>query len=136
MSTTNGKLAFLLENQKDFLSFLKTKFKLFHLSNVFFRDMHYGVMSYLEWKNKPLQYSQAEDLTRALIQKLESGGILKNVDRLAFTLVYPDFKKPPVKPAVPAKPAAPAAKAPSAPAATGPTASPVAVEPKESQQTV
>jgi hypothetical protein len=107
--------------------------------------MHYGLMSYLEWKNKPLRYSQAEDLTKEWIRRLESDGILKNVDRQAFTLVYPDFKKPPVKPAVPAKPAAPAAKsapspsapakpAPSAPPAAGSAASPGAVESKESQQ--
>jgi hypothetical protein len=130
MNTLNGRLTFLLENQKDLLSFLKTKYKLFHLSNVFFRDLHYGVMSYLEWKDKPLHYSEAEDLTKQLIAKLESAGVLKNVDHHAFLLQYPEFKKPLVKPAVPAKPAAPAAK-PAAPLAIAPAATPAAVsEPK------
>ncbi len=128
MNTLNGRLTFLLENQKDLLSFLRTKYKLFHLSNVFFRDLHYGVMSYLEWKDKPLQYSAGEDLTKQLIAKLESAGILKNVDRRAFLLQYPEFKKPPVKPAVPARPAVPAAK-PAAPSATVPGAAPATSEP-------
>ncbi len=138
MSTANGRLTFLIENQKDFLSFLKTKYTLFHLSNVFFRDMHYGVMSYLEWKDKPLQYSQAEELTKEWIRKLESDGILKNVDRQAFTLLYPDFKKPPVKQTAPVKPAATAPKeAPSPSAAAKPASSvpaPAAPSVKESQQ--
>ncbi len=118
----NGRLAFLLENQKDFLSFLKTKYQLFHLSNVFFRDLHYGVMSYLEWKNKPMRYPEAEELTRKFIGRLESDGVLKNVDSQAFVLRYPDFKKPPVKPAAPAKPAVPAAKP--APSAVKPSTTP------------
>ncbi|MEX2190185.1 MAG: hypothetical protein WEB33_05745 [Bacteroidota bacterium] len=137
METINGRLTFLLENQKDFLSFMKTRYHLFHLSNVFFRDLHYGVMSYLEWKKKPLHYAEAEELTKQLIGELESGGILKNVDRFAFTLQYPDFKKPPVKPAVPAKPAAPVAKpVPPTPKPVA-TTTPVPVtasEPKEPQQ--
>ncbi|MEX1138731.1 MAG: hypothetical protein WEF53_05255 [Bacteroidota bacterium] len=137
METINGRLTFLLENQKDFLSFMKTRYHLFHLSNVFFRDLHYGVMSYLEWKKKPLHYPEAEELTKQLIGELESGGILKNVDRFAFTLQYPDFKKPSVKPAVPAKPAAPVAKpVPPTPKPVA-TTTPVPVtasEPKEPQQ--
>lgn len=127
----NGTLMFLLDNQKDLLSFLKTKYKLFHLSNVFFRDIHYGVMSFLEWKDKPLQYAAAETLTKQLIEKLEVGGVLKSVDRQAFVLQYPEFKKPQVKQAAPAKPAAPAAK-PSSPATPASVAAPRAAEPKVS----
>ncbi|MEX2116881.1 MAG: hypothetical protein WEB37_08335 [Bacteroidota bacterium] len=135
MDTINGRLAFLLENQKDFFSFLKTKYTLFHLSNIFFRDLHFGVMSYLEWKNKPLSYPEAEELTRKLIGKLESDGILKNVDRRAFLLNYPDFKKPAVKPASPAaKPVSPVAK-PAAPTIPAPVAlSTIAAEPKDPLQ--
>jgi hypothetical protein len=33
----------LLSNQDELFTFLKLKFKLYHLSNVFFRDLHYGV---------------------------------------------------------------------------------------------
>jgi len=130
MNILKGRLTFLLENQKDFFSFLKTKYKLFHLSNVFFRDLHYGVMSYLEWKDKPLHYPEAEELTRQLIGRLESDGVLKNVGRQAFVLHYPDFKKPSVKLVAPAKPAPPAAK-PTAPTAAAPKSSAESKEPPQ-----
>ena len=40
------------EQQKEFLEFLKTRYNLFHASNVFFRDLHYGVMTFLELHNE------------------------------------------------------------------------------------
>ena len=44
----------IVENQKDFLKYLKSKFPLYHLSNIFFRDFHYGVMNYLMAYNKKI----------------------------------------------------------------------------------
>jgi hypothetical protein len=35
-------------NSKDVLEFLKERYPLYHLSNIFFRDVHYGVREYLE----------------------------------------------------------------------------------------
>ena len=128
-------LTLFTSKQADFLKFLKVKYHLYHLSNVFFRDLHFGVMSYLEWKNKPLSYPEAEELTRKLIGKLESDGVLKNVDRQAFLLKYPDFKKPAVKPAAPAaKPASPVIR-PVAPTIPVPVALPTsATESKDPSQ--
>jgi len=106
--------------QKEFLAFLKSRLNLFHLSNVFFRDIHYGVMAYLEMKQLALRYDKAERLTREIVEDLQTRGILRAIDHQTFTLTYPEFKKPPVKiaPAAPAKPAAPAAPKPAAPATT------------------
>lgn len=101
------------KEQKEFLSFLKGKFNLFHQSNVFFRDIHYGVMAYLEMKNLKTPYARAERLTREIVAALQQKGIFRAIDHQTFTLIYPEFKKPAVKasPAAPAKPAAaPAAR--------------------------
>ncbi len=108
------------KEQKEFLVFLKNRSMLYHLSNVFFRDFHYGVMSYLEMKNIRYGYTEAEALTRWLVETLENQGILRAIDRQTFTLLYPEFKKPPVKPAAP-KPAAPSPAA----AKAAPSAKPV-----------
>lgn len=102
----NDELKLFTDNQKDFLKFLKAKYHLYHLSNVFFRDMHYGVMAYLQINNMSSKYTSAEELTRKVVGLLEKANILKNVDHLAWVLHYPEFKKPSAKPAPPAKPAA------------------------------
>jgi len=120
----NDQLKLLIDNQKDFLKFLKARFHLYHLSNVFFRDMHYGVMAYLSVNGMKHEYSKTEELTHKIVESLEKENILKDVGRLAWLLVYPEFKKPMVKPVIPAKPAVP-------PAAAKPAApSPVVVAPK------
>lgn len=110
----NEQLKLLVDNQKDFLKFLKAKYHLYHLSNVFFRDIHYGVMAYLELNHMKHKYAPTEELSRKVVESLEQANILKNVGHLAWVLTYPEFKKPSVKPAAPAKPAAPVAKPASA----------------------
>lgn len=124
MSGHNGTLEFLRESKKDFLQFLKGKYSLYHLSNVFFRDLHYGVSSYLSWKRSAPRYTEAEELTRRLVAEWVAEGLLREVGNQAFVLNYPEFKKPPVKPAAPAKPAAKPAATPAA--AAKPSAAPPA----------
>jgi len=107
-------LTLFVDKRVDFLKFLKVKYHLYHLSNVFFRDLHYGVMAYLELNKIKFKYLEAEELTRKVTESLEDANILKKVDKLTWVLHYPEFKKPLVKPAAPAKPVA----KPAAPAAT------------------
>ena len=115
-------LKLFTDKQADFLKFLKVKYHLYHLSNVFFRDLHYGVMAFLELNKIKFKYLEAEDLTKKVIDELEETNILKKVDKLTWVLHYPEFKKPTVKPAAPAKPAvkpaAPAVPKPATPTQT------------------
>ena len=97
----------LLDQPQEFLTYLKSKYLVFHGSNVFFRDLHYGVMSYLDAHAVRYSYAEAEDLTRQLIGRLESLGILHRIDDRTWMLNYEHFKKPVVKKPEPAKPAAP-----------------------------
>ncbi len=114
----NNKIKLFEENQKDFLNYLKSRYYLYHLSNVFFRDIHYGVMAYLELKGMKQGYSSAEDVTKTVIESLEGKGLLQKTGHMTWMLDYPEFKKPAVKQAAVAKPAAPPAAAkPAAPAA-------------------
>jgi len=94
----------LRQHTKDVLLFLKERYPLFHLSNVFFRDMHYGLREYLDKKGIKVGYGAAEEVTREFIEDLEQQGILTPVDRQTWTLHYPDFQLPQAKPAQPAKP--------------------------------
>ena len=94
------------QNSKEVLQFLKERYPLFHLSNVFFRDLHYGVREYLEKKGVKLGYSAGEGVARDFIKELEAERILVPVDSQTWTLHYPDFRKPQAKAPEPAKPAA------------------------------
>jgi hypothetical protein len=126
----NDQFKLFVDNQKDFLKFLKTRLHLYHLSNVFFRDIHYGVMAYLSLNNMDHKYTKTEELTHKVVESLEKANILKDVGRLAWLLVYPEFKKPMVKPAAPAKPAAISAKpATPSPAVVPPKPTPPAATP-------
>jgi hypothetical protein len=90
-------VALVVENQKDFWRYLKSKFPLYHLSNIFFRDLHYGVMNYLLAFKKRLRYYDAEDVTRGVITEFEKAGVLKPVDDKTWLLVYPEFQLPRIK---------------------------------------
>jgi hypothetical protein len=102
----NDSRNLFVEKQKDFLNFLKTRFNIFHESNVFFRDLHYGVMSFLQIQGKSHQYSSTEDLTKQIIEEYEGMKVLVRIDDRTWMLNYPPFKKPIVKAAVEAKPSA------------------------------
>jgi hypothetical protein len=120
----------LAENHKDFLTFMKGKYPLFHLSNVFFRDVHYAVMAYLEQKGMKNGYTSTESVAEEIIAHLEEQKIFRTIDSRTWLLLYPAFKaiskkKPAAKPA-PARPAAAGAAPAARPAAANPgQASPV-----------
>jgi hypothetical protein len=94
----------IIETPQQFLSFLKTRTALFHLSNVFFRDFQYGIMAYGESKGKKIRYDNAEALAKDVVVVLEREGILKPIKPGSWMVVYPDFKKPSTKPEGTAKP--------------------------------
>lgn len=105
MRATNGTYSFLKESKKELLSFLKARYSLYHLSNVFFRDIQYGVSAFLDWKSRKPRYSEAEALAQRLVEEWVADGILEGISNHAYVLKYPEFKKPSTKPAAPAKPA-------------------------------
>ena len=84
----------ILNNQLEFLKFLKQKFALIHRSNFFFRDFHYGLMSYLEEHGNKVKYTNAEAIAREVGEGLEKKGIFKKIDHQSWLLNYPDFALP------------------------------------------
>ena len=93
---------FIINNQKEFLTYLKSKFTLIHMSNFFFRDFHYGVMSYLEEQGMKLKYYDAEKVAREVGVALEKSGIFKKIDHQSWLLNYPEFALPRVEKKAPA----------------------------------
>lgn len=111
-------LEYVLKNEKEVLAFLKTQYPLYHLSNVFFRDVQYGIQKFFERRGESVAYPLAERIAREYVEKLEREKTLTRIDRQTWVLNYPEYKKVAAKTAAPAKPAPGAAPAKS-PAATG-----------------
>jgi len=85
---------------KAFLAFLKSKYLMFHKSNVFFRDLHYGVMAYLESRGLACRYGETEEIAWKVIETLEQAGFLIRVDDRTWCLQYEEFRLiPQAKPA-------------------------------------
>lgn len=110
----------IIARDREFLQFLRSRYHLFHASNVFFRDLHYGVMTYLEQQKMAQNYITAEDITREVIAHYETAGILKPLNERTWVLILEEFR------AVSSKPAAPAPKQAPAPAAAATPAPPPA----------
>ena len=87
----------IIKNYQEFLKFLKNKLPVYHNSNVFFRDIHYGVIHFLNEKEKKAKYSKAESIAGIVIDFLEKEGILKKIDSQTWMLNYPEFLTPRVE---------------------------------------
>ncbi|MBI1807024.1 MAG: hypothetical protein HYR76_08250 [Ignavibacteria bacterium] len=87
----------IINNQTEFLKYLKSKFTLIHMSNFFFRDFHYGVMSYLQDHGTKMKYHDAEHVAREVGAVLEEKGIFKKIDHQSWLLNYPEFALPRVE---------------------------------------
>jgi hypothetical protein len=84
-------------NKTEFLKFLKAKYPdaLFHLSNIFYRDLEHGVKEFFEKTNgKRLNNDKTEMVTKELVSLFEKEGIFKKVNPQGWVLDYPDFQKP------------------------------------------
>lgn len=86
------KLELITQNYVEFLNFLRSKYPLFHLSNLFLRDIQYGVRFYLENKGHRAGYSEAEEIARGVAEFLERQNIFRKIDRQTWLLMYPEFR--------------------------------------------
>lgn len=103
------------------LNDLKNRFMVFHQSNIFFRDIQYGIQAMLRDQGIKVSYVEAERLARQFVERMEQEKIFVRIDRQTWTLRYAEFKTPKVeKAAAPAGQPPPAGVAPGT-ASAGPT---------------
>ena len=92
MDKNLSKYAELIKNDHTvFLNYLKAKFPLFHNSNLFFRDFHYGVKRFLEKKEIEVTYPEAENIAKELGDFFEKESVFIRVNNLGWRLNYPEF---------------------------------------------
>lgn len=110
MNDSVNIVEYITRNADDFLRYLKSKFPLYHDSNVFLRDLHYGLMEYVEERlRKKLNYLVAERLTSDVVKEFEKKGIFRKIDGKTWLLQYKEFALPRPAPAVKPVAAQPAA---------------------------
>ena len=78
------------ENEK-LLRFLKAKFPMFHNSNFFYRDLQYGIRSFMEVKDIKVTYDQAGVLANAVSNNLVDQGIFVKINNQSWKVNYPEF---------------------------------------------
>jgi ABC-type thiamine transport system substrate-binding protein len=89
-----NKIDMVTTSHDEFLKFLKSQFPLFHKSNVFLRDLQYGVMEYFQKEKKAkVKYVEAEVIARKFAEFLEKKDILRKLDSKTWMLNYPEFTK-------------------------------------------
>ena len=81
----------LKSEEQVFLSYLRAKFPVFHNSNFFFRDLHYGIKGYFEKKGKGISYSDSQELANEFAKHLEDQGIFVKTSDNTWRVEYPEF---------------------------------------------
>ena len=94
----------LIHNAKELLKHLKSRTHAYHLSNLFFRDFQYAILSFAVTKGLKISCGKAEGLAVQFIEALQQSEILKPIKPGSWMLNYPEYKKVSQKTVPPAKP--------------------------------
>lgn len=84
-------LEMLKNNDSVLLDYLKAKFPVFHNSNIFFRDIQYGIRSFFEKKEIIVSYQDAEKLADKMVKHFEDKGIFVKINHQGWKVHYPEF---------------------------------------------
>jgi hypothetical protein len=91
MSVNLRKSQYIIGNQIEFLNFMRTRAPLFHLSNLFLRDLHFAAVEFLKKKKVKVGQTEAEQVAREVGLHFEKKNMFKKLDANTWMLNYPDF---------------------------------------------
>ena len=86
----------IVDDPDVFLGYMReAKRPIFHNSNIFFRDIQYGVRDYFEDREgKTISPKEAIRIANDLTRSYERMGVLKKVNSNGYLLIYPDMLTP------------------------------------------
>lgn len=70
----------LKNNKEIFINYLREKYEVIYNSNIFFREIQYGILTYFEKKGIKLSYPVTEKLAYEFAELLEENGELVKID--------------------------------------------------------
>lgn len=86
-----NNLQLLKSNDEELLNYLKAKFPVFHNSNFFFRDLQYGIESFLEKKEIKVSYQTAEKLAEDMAKHYEEKKLFVKINPHTWKVNKPEF---------------------------------------------
>jgi hypothetical protein len=100
--SASGKAASVMKDHTAVLKDLKSRFTVFHQSNIFFRDIQYGIQAMVREQGVKVSYIEAERMAREFVERMVQEKIFVAIDRQTWALRYPEFKTPKVEKPSPA----------------------------------
>lgn len=85
---------FILSNRKEFLKYMKSRFPLYHKSNVFLQDFYYGILQFLKEKGKKVNFGLVVEIFPKIIEHFEKEKIFKKIDSRTWMLDYIEYLTP------------------------------------------
>lgn len=76
----NTNISYAENNLMVFWSFMKEKYPVYRNSNVFFRDIQFGLKDFFAKTDRVLDYSESEKVAQFIVKTLEQKGILKQLN--------------------------------------------------------
>jgi hypothetical protein len=95
-------LGYAVNNQTEVMHYLKSNYPLYHNSNLFLRDVQFGLIMFFRNKHYTLRNRDAEKVARGFLEHLGKQKIVHQLDHQTWLLNYPEFRIQ----LVPEKPAA------------------------------
>lgn len=93
MKAFDSKLNHLVTNREVVFEFLREKYPIFYNSNIFLRDIQYGIRTYFERKDENISYPLAEELAFRFADTMESEDMLKRLDTSTWLVTF-KFNEP------------------------------------------
>ncbi len=93
----------VLENKTEVFEFLRKRYPMIHASNVFYRDLLYGLQAYLASKGVTVRGRNLEGYVQNFIDAMVHEGTFHPFDHQTWTLNYPEFRTPAIPKTTPAK---------------------------------
>ena len=87
----SNNLDLLKREEESLLGFLKAKYPMFHNSNFFYRDLQYGVRSFMEKKGFDITYAEAAELADEISKEFENKGTFVRINKTGWKINYPEF---------------------------------------------
>ncbi|RJP64175.1 MAG: hypothetical protein C4539_15010 [Ignavibacteriales bacterium] len=85
----NHERQVFLSNSNLFFNYLKERYPVFNNSNIFLRDIQYGVKSFFEKRGIKLSYSDCEILADEIIKVFESQNIFQKLTKNSWKVNFP-----------------------------------------------
>lgn len=78
-------------DEEIFIGYIRSRFPFFHKANFFFRDLEYGLKSYLEKRDIKVSSTDNLELTNKVASHFEEKGYLKSVNEGVWKVNMPQF---------------------------------------------